>query len=307
MKRQVTVSVPATTANLGPGFDCLGLALEMRNRLTFTELSSGLEVTVTGEGAATIPTDDSNLVVRAAEQLFERADRRPGGLHILQENGIPIASGLGSSAAAVVGGIMGAAALVDSSLKRSQLLALANAMEGHPDNVTPALFGGLTLTVQDGDRLIVERLPVFPFQAGVVLPEFYLPTQGARSALPKVVPLSDAVFNASRLGLLIQALADGDFQKLKIAMQDRLHQPYRLPLIPGMAQAFEIAGNAGAVPALSGAGPSILVIAQEGLETTLTSVRRAFSDAGLQSRSWILPVSEQGCFVRVINKKGLAP
>ncbi|MEW5988225.1 MAG: homoserine kinase, partial [Chloroflexota bacterium] len=260
--KQVTVTVPATTANLGPGFDCLGLALGLYNEVTFTETAAGLAIQVTGEGSDRLPADDSNLVVRAAERLFQLAGRRPPGLRVQQRNTIPIGSGLGSSAAAVLGGMLAANALVGYPLARDEVLALAAGVEGHPDNVAPALLGGLVLALaadeestltpaplpgrERGGRLLVEQIDVPPLQVVVVLPAFELPTAVARAALSQQVPLTDAVFNAGRLGLLLRALARGDWAKLGAAMQDRLHQPYRLPLVPGLTEAMAAARAAGA-------------------------------------------------------------
>ncbi|MCI0577199.1 MAG: homoserine kinase [Chloroflexi bacterium] len=298
MVRQVTVTVPATTANLGPGFDCLGLALGLYNRVTFVETAGGLEVVIRGEGAEPLPTDETNLVVRAAGRLFQVVGRRPAGLRVVQENDIPVGSGLGSSAAAALGGLLAANALVNAGLEREALLALATEIEGHPDNVAPALYGGLALVIQDEGRLLVESIPVPEMEVAIVLPAFELPTAEARAALPKQVPLADAVFNAGRVGLLVRALAAGDYGRLGMATQDRLHQPYRLPLVPGLAQAFAAARAAGAAAvALSGAGPSLVAFAPAGHQAIGEAAMAAFASAGLESRSWILPVDGVGCRV----------
>jgi len=298
MNRTISVSVPATSANLGPGFDCLGLALELRNQVAIEEIESGLEVRVSGEGTVDIPRDGSNLAVRAMESLFQQTGRRPPGLRVYLDNKIPVRSGLGSSAAAVMGGLYAADALVAAHLAREELLRLAYEIEGHPDNVAPALYGGLTLVARDDAKLVVEELPVAALRVGLVLPQFEFPTSSARAVLPGVVPLSDAVHNLSRLGLLIRALANADYERLAMAMDDRLHQPYRLPLIPGMTQAFAEAKKAGATVALSGAGPSIILLAPKRLEAIVSRITAVFDAAGLPSRSWILPISKQGCRIR---------
>lgn len=296
----VNVLVPATTANLGPGFDCLGLALDLHNRITLRELESGQTIEVAGEGSDRLPADSSNLVLRAAERVFSETGRRPAGCHIRQENHIPISSGLGSSAAAVLGGILAANAVVGSPLDQRELLELAAEMEGHPDNVTPALFGGLTLAVSGASRLVVERFQIPQQKVAVVLPEFILSTSAARQALPRQVSLADAVFNIGRAGLLIRALEKGDYTRLAVAMEDRLHQPYRLPLIPGMTEAFEAGRNAGAAAvALSGAGPSVIAFARADHEKIALAMGRAFAAAGLQYRSWILSVQWQGSLVEM--------
>jgi homoserine kinase len=295
-RRQVKVSIPATTANLGPGFDCLGLALGLRNEICLTAVPQpGLNVEIQGEGAGQIPTDGRNLAVQAVARVFDLVGKRPSGLYIHQHNNIPICSGLGSSAAATLGGLLTANVLVDGGLSADQLLAEAVAVEGHPDNVIPAFYGGLTLSVVDGAALHIESITVPPIQVLIVLPDFTLPTAQARAALPTAVPLADAVFNLSRTGLLIRALERGDYTVLAEAMQDKLHQPYRIPLIPGMVAAMEAAKEAGAAAvALSGAGPSLAAFAPTGHERIAEAVQAAFNQVGLSSRFWILPADLRG-------------
>ncbi|MCB9419088.1 MAG: homoserine kinase [Ardenticatenaceae bacterium] len=294
--KQVKVSIPATTANLGPGFDCLGLALGLRNEIWMTAVSEpGLTIEVDGEGTGQIPTDAANLAVQAAEHIFELVGKRPSGLHIRQQNDIPISSGLGSSAAATLGGILAANALVDGALTEQQLVELAVSMEGHPDNIVPAFYGGLTLSVMDEDALHVETIAVPPLQVVIVLPDFDLPTAKARAALPAQIPLRDAIFNVSRVGLVIRALERGDFAVLALAMQDQMHQPYRLPLIPGMVDVFEVAKGEGATAVtLSGAGPSVAAFAPANHQAIAEAIQAAFAAAGLPSRAWILPVENTG-------------
>jgi homoserine kinase len=287
-----TNTIPATTANLGPGFDCLGLALSLTNQVTVKIADAGLSIEVHGEGAESIATDETNLVFKSAERLFERVGRRPPGLQIIQNNQIPVSSGLGSSAAAVLAGLLAANTLLGFPLTDTKLLTLATDIEGHPDNVTPAFYGGLTLSLFDGEDLIVDHIPVPDMTVVVVLPVFDLLTIEARAALPAQVPLSDAVFNASRVGLLVRALGAGDYDRLRIAMQDRLHQPYRMSLIPGMQTVFNEALEAGAAGVvLSGAGPSVVAFAPDNHEAIEKAMKEAFSAVGLESRSWILPIA----------------
>lgn len=291
----VIVTVPATTANLGPGFDCLGLALSLYNRVTFCEQKATFAITIAGEGADWLPTDESNLVWQAAQRLFEAVGRWPGGIAIYQENKIPAGSGMGSSAAAVVAGLVAANALVNGGLSPLQLLELATDIEGHPDNVAPALFGGLTLINQTDNGLHLERIPVPPLTVVLILPDFHLPTAQARAALPPTITRADAIFNIGRMGLLVRALEAGDWDKLRVAMQDRLHQPYRLPLVPGLKEAFAAAYQAGAVGvALSGAGPSLIAFAPTAHDKIAAASAAALAQAGLRSRSWILSVDMTG-------------
>lgn len=305
MAEIVKVTVPATTANLGPGFDCLGMALELCNRITLRPSEAGRVVEVTGEGSDLLPADDSNLVVRAAERIFDETGRRPNGYHIYQRNEIPVSSGLGSSASAVLGGMLAANAIVGSPLDQREVLELASEMEGHPDNVTPALLGGLTLTVSTPAGLVFERIQLPEMRVGVVLPDIALSTSAARQALPRTVAMADAVFNLGRVGLLVRALERGDYDRLALAVEDRLHQPYRLPLIPGMSNAFDAGREAGAAAvALSGAGPSVIAFSPDGHQRIVEAMSHAFEVQGVGVRSWVLAVRSQGSLVEGISKVG---
>lgn len=291
----LTVTVPATTANLGPGFDCLGLALTLYNRVTMQEADTQLTITISGEGADWLPRDERNLTWQAAKRLFAAANKWPSGVIIHQENQIPAGSGLGSSAAAVIGGVVAANELVQAGFSPAQLLQLAVEMEGHPDNVAPALLGGLTLINQENAGLHLEQIPVPPLSVVIVLPDFPLPTAQARAALPQNIPLQDAIFNIGRMGLLIRAFQAGDHEQLRLAMQDRLHQPYRLPLVPGLKEAFAAAYHAGASGvALSGAGPSLIAFAPAHHAAIAEACAAAFTQAGLRSRSWLLTIDPGG-------------
>ncbi len=294
--KQVKISVPATSANLGPGFDCLGLALNLHNYFTFTAVSdSTLQISITGTDAHKVATDETNLVYKCARIVFEKAGERPSGLIIEQENNIPVGSGLGSSSTAVLAGMLGANELLERPFTQEQILQFATEKEGHPDNVAPALHGGLILGVSHEAGLHIEQYALPTMQVVVVLPDFHLLTSEARAALPKQLTMQDAIFNASRTPLVIQALQTADYEKLSIAMQDRLHQPYRIPLIPGMTDAFAAAKGAGAkAVALSGAGPSLIAFAPCGHDEIAERVTAVFTRANLQSRTWILEVDTTG-------------
>lgn len=298
MANKVTVSVPATSANLGPGFDCLGLALELRNTVTFTYSESGIEVEINGEGSDSLPLDGSNLVIDSALQMLTRAGQPLRDFKISMQNRIPIASGLGSSAAAVIAGITGANALIGSPFNATDIVELAAEIEGHPDNVAPAYFGDLVLTIAEGKRLIIEHIPMPEMRVIVVMPDFKLTTEQARAALPEMIPIRDAVFNLARASLLVRALTTRDFEQLVFAVQDRIHQPYRLGLIPGMEEAFEVAKASGAAAvALSGAGPSLIAFAAQDHEQISEAIMNTFRDHGLACRSWILPIDQRGTLV----------
>lgn len=265
--RGVRVRVPATSANLGPGFDTLGIALAHGDELTATVREApGATVQVSGVGEGEVPTDASNLVVRSAAHVFERLGRQLPGLDVTAQNRIPHGRGMGSSGSAIVAGVMIAAGLLQSDpvapveLSEEQLLGFATELEGHPDNVAPALFGGLTIawTTPDGPRF--KRLMVHRGVAPLVLvPSFTMSTELARSLQPKHVPHEDAVFNVSRSALLIAALTQSP-ELLLEATEDRLHQNYRGDAMPATRDLIRELREAGHPAVVSGAGPSILVL-----------------------------------------------
>ena len=266
-QRAFRVRVPATSANLGPGFDTLGIALAYGDELVVvTRDEPGADVTVEGVGAGVVETDERNLVVRSAAHVFERLGRTLPGLSIEAHNRIPHGRGMGSSGSAIVAGVMIAAGLLASDaedpleLSEAQLLAYATELEGHPDNVAPALFGGLTIawTNEDGPRF--KRLLVHRGVAPLVLvPSFTMSTEHARSLQPKQVPHEDAVFNVSRSALLIAALTQSP-ELLLEATEDRLHQNYRGAAMPETRDLIGALREEGHAAVVSGAGPSILVL-----------------------------------------------
>ncbi len=267
-QRAVRVRVPATSANLGPGFDTLGIALAYGDELTaVTRSAPGALVHVTGVGEGEVPTDETNLVVRSAAHVFERLGRPMPGLELTAHNRIPHGRGMGSSGSAIVAGVMIAAGLLASDpeapidLSEEQLLAFATELEGHPDNVAPALFGGLTIAWSTEDGPKFKRLMVHRGVAPLVLvPSFTMSTELARSLQPKQVPHEDAVFNVSRSALLIAALTQSP-ELLMEATQDRLHQDYRGEAMPATRDLIRELREAGFPAVVSGAGPSILVLA----------------------------------------------
>ncbi|MGJ4842958.1 MULTISPECIES: homoserine kinase [unclassified Leifsonia] len=264
--RAVTVKVPATSANLGPGFDTLGLALALYDELQVSVRDEpGATVEVIGVGAGEVPTDETNLVVRAIAHTFESVGIPMPGLQLVARNNIPHGRGLGSSGAAIVSGIMAAKGLLDGivDIDAQGLLALANDMEGHPDNVAPALFGGLTIAwvTPEGPRfkkLIVHR-GVSPL---VLVPQHVMSTALARSLQPQSVPHEDAVFNVSRSALLVAALIQSP-ELLHAATEDKLHQSYRASAMPETDRLITLLRENGFAAVVSGAGPSILVLCSD--------------------------------------------
>ena len=259
----VTVTVPASSANLGPGFDALGLALGLHDRITAEAVDSGLEIAVEGEGRGAVPLDDTHLVVQAMHAAFDLLGGRPSGLRLTCVNAIPHGRGLGSSSAAIVGGIVLARALVaggDTLLDDAAAYQLAVDLEGHPDNVAAAMFGGLTIAWVDGAAAEVERLET-DVQVTVYVPPVAVSTQKARGLLPDVVPHEDAALNAGRAALLIAALT-GAPHRLISATEDRIHQGYRAEAMPESYKLLRRLRVDGVPAIISGAGPTVLAFAR---------------------------------------------
>lgn len=319
----ITVTVPATTANLGPGFDCIGAALTLYNQFKFTRLDAGsaerVSITVTGAEAQLVKTDESNLLYQAFVKFYERLGQLPPPVQVEIDLGVPLARGLGSSATAIVGGLVGANQLAGTPLDDRELLEWAIALEGHPDNVVPALLGGCRLAVRDlgnepqrrGERRGEERergewvvcdvgwhSDVVPV---VAIPDFELSTREARRVLPGEVSRADAIFNAAHLGLLVRGLELGRGDWLRAALQDRLHQPYRQVLIPGyeaVRRAAMMAGAWGVV--ISGAGPTLLALVDaERAAAVEVAMQTAWQDEGIMAQVRSLSIATQGAYVRV--------
>jgi homoserine kinase len=283
---RLTVTAPASSANLGPGFDCLAVALELRNEVVVSASGGGGAVSVDGEGAAAVPADASNLFVRA----FAAAGADPAGLSFAMRNDIPLARGLGSSAATIAAGV--AAGLAWDGRAGDPLPAAA-AMEGHPDNVAAALLGGVTVAWTAGGEARALRLASCPVDFVCVIASDELETMRARAALPAQVPHADAAHTAGRAALLVAALDTGRADAIADALDDRLHEPYRAPLVPLLA---DVRGRIGGIPAygatLSGAGPSVLVWCEPGSGAAV-----AERLDGLGARAVPLAVADQGVTV----------
>ena len=256
-------------------------------------------MSITGEGEQTLPTDETNAIAAAALQLYALVGKDPGGLVIRCINRIPLMSGLGSSSAALLTGMLGANALLGEPFSRKDILTMATENEGHPDNVVPAMLGGLVASVVRGDRIVTRKLLVSPMAITVVFPDFYFPTKAARAILPEYVLREDAIFNVSRAVLVIKSLETGDLALLGEVMEDCLHQPYRLPLIPGAQAAMQAARQAGASAlALSGAGPSLIAFSRQPADAGIgLAMQYAFMQAGLTARIFPLNISQSGASV----------
>ncbi|AKA68331.1 homoserine kinase [Clostridium scatologenes] len=257
----VEVRVPATSANMGPGFDCLGIAVNMYNKFIVEEIEEGLIF----EGCDDKFKNEDNLIYRAMKRCFEKIGYNPKGLKIKIESEIPVSRGLGSSAACVIGGVVCANELAGRILDNQQLLDLAVEVEGHPDNINPAFCGGMTVSISEGEEVVYNKVNI---KEGIkfcaLIPNFTLSTEKARAVLPKNVDYKEGIYNIGRTALLISALNNGDFHLLKFACKDKLHQDYRAQLIENFYSVKEQCEKLNCLGVfLSGAGPTIMVMLKE--------------------------------------------
>ena len=292
--------VPASSANFGPGFDVLAVALDVTNTYDVWEMQGGLTIEVAGEGTGAIPTDERNLFYSSMMTFFALSGYQPPGLLIRQENVIPIARGLGSSAATIIGGLLAARFFSGYGMDDDRLLDMASSLEGHADNTSAAFWGGFILSIpQDGGRHTVRKLS-WPLGLNCCLfvPELLVSTESAREVLPETYKAEDVIHNLSRLALFLSALEEGRLEDLELAFQDRLHQPYRAELVPGLNDIIAAASKAGAHGAfLSGAGPSVLALysgdklAGERVAKAMAVAARGF---GLEGKTLVPEVRVRG-------------
>lgn len=296
----VTVTVPATTANLGPGFDCIGAALTLYNRFQFTLLeptAPPVKMQVTGVDAQHVSRETDNVLYQAFVKVYRQLGQTPPAVEIKIELGVPLSRGLGSSATAIVGGIVGANLLTDRPLEVTEIMELAIALEGHPDNVVPALLGGCRLAVERDRRWQVCEIPWHRDLIPVVaIPDFELSTKAARAVLPSDIPRADAIFNLAHFGLLLRGLETANPDWLQVGMQDRLHQPYRQPLIRGYDAVRRAAIAAGAYEvAISGAGPTLLALTNPTQSQAVANVMtQAWQALGVTAIAQCLSLDSQG-------------
>ena len=258
----VKVKVPATSANMGAGFDCLGVALGLYNYVEAEETDNGLVIDIKDSTADYLPGNERNLVYRSMKTLFDEVGYTAKGLHLVQKNDIPVTRGLGSSSAGIVGGLLAANEISKADLSRDEILAIAARIEGHPDNVAPAIMGGMTVNVTDFGKFKYVRTDVpEDLMFAAFVPEFTLSTKKARGVLPKTVSVRDAVFNMGRSALLMSSIMTGKYENIRAATADKLHQRYRKKFIPNIDDVFKAAYRADALGVyLSGAGPAVVAI-----------------------------------------------
>lgn len=306
---KISVKVPATTANLGPGFDCLGMALPVYNTITIEETvlpGTGIEINAINNDSSTddllfehIPMDETSIIYKAVELLYNSIGQTPSELKITVQSQIPIARGLGSSASVIVGGLLAANELLGHPADEVALLSIATEVEGHPDNVTPAIVGGLCLSSREDDGSIIYRKLNWPeeWNITVCIPDYELSTDISRSVLPKEVPMENAVYNSKRLAMLIEAINTKDVELMRLALHDRLHQPYRMKLVPGLDKIIENLKHEESVLGcvLSGAGPAIVVISlKNDLDKIKSIVKDTWEDMNVKVNIMTLPVEQNG-------------
>lgn len=278
----IKLKIPATSANLGSGFDAVGVAVNLYNEIAFQEWDSLL---IESMDDTPVPTDESNLVYQSVKRLYDECGKTLKGVHIQQWNNIPFARGLGSSSACIVGGLKGGNHLLGNPLSKEDLLRLAVSIEGHPDNVAPALLGGVVAAVLQDEHVYYVKEPLKnDLQFVVVIPDFPLKTTDAREALPKMVSHEDARFNLARSALMVLSLARGEYQNLKVATGDKLHQPYRYPFIKGGQELIDYCYNKGAYAGMiSGAGSSLIALVDKNNTDFVPSIRNYLNE---NNKNW---------------------
>ncbi len=298
--KKVSVRVPATSANCGPGFDTLGLACTLYNDLTYEIVDGkGFQLNVIGEGAEYLKPYGRNLAFASFLKVWNKiTDNERIALKVSMNNRIPMSRGLGSSSSAIVAGLYAANALCNNYYSKEQLLDIATEIEGHPDNVAPAIYGGFTISYMEQEKAHSLRLlPAKPLKFIAVVPERKLPTILARQAIPETVSHKDAVYNISRASLLVGALLGGHYEFLQMALNDKLHQPYRSHLIPGLADVFSAAKDAGAYNAIiSGAGSTVMAYAAPELDCDIIgrAMVKAFAANNEKAIYHILDLDTEG-------------
>ncbi len=303
---KVSVKVPATTANLGPGFDCLGLALPVYNEITVEETvmpGSGIEINIIEDSETydilSIPRNEDNIVYKAIELLYNFVGQSVSDIKITIKTNIPVARGMGSSASVIVGGLMAANKLLGSPADDAVLLSIASEVEGHPDNVTPAMFGGFCLSSVEDDGSVIYSKILWPddWKLTVLIPDYELDTRIARSVLPESISIPDAAYNIRKCAMLIDAVYRQDSELMKKCLKDKLHQPYRENLVKGFKELSELVENKDDILGcvISGAGPTILIISKNnGFEKAENEIKHVFEDLNVNCDIRTFSIENEG-------------
>ncbi|MDD5686295.1 MAG: homoserine kinase [Elusimicrobia bacterium] len=303
---KIKIKIPATTSNFGAGYDVLGAALKLYNEIEVNIVQCpksnvrGLKIDIEGEGEEKLPRDEKNIVWQAMKKVFDILHITHNTLHIRFINHIPLARGLGSSAAARLGGFIAANKICGSKLSDNEIIQMVTKLEGHPDNVVPSLFGGLCVCNYNGKDIKCTKIKMpGDLKAVLCIPDFEVSTDKARKILPKMISREDAVFNSSRVGFFLSAIIQKKYNLLGTAMEDRLHQPYRKKLIPGMEEVFSSAKKSGAYGVcISGSGSTILSLSSQRLSVGIgKSMQRAFAGHRIKSKYIVCDFDNKGVLV----------
>ncbi len=304
MTGKATARIPASTTNLGPGFDVLGLALQLYSTITLDITGNSSEVVVSGIDEDKIPSSTDHIAFQAVELIYQRSGIPiPNGLKLTIANGIPAIRGLGGSGTAILGGLLTANVICGNKFTPSEILNFASVIEGHPDNVAASLYGGLVISVQEKEHIHTIQLKCDPnLNVVLAIPDFTLSTKKARNVLPKTVDFADAIYNISRSSLLVASIATGKLDMLSVAMNDKIHQPYRSSLIPGFDDVVEAATSAGALSiALSGAGPTIAAYCTQNMDKVGSKMRTVLQKHNISCEIKVLAADLEGAKVQVHN------
>lgn len=297
----IYVRVPATSANMGPGFDSLGIALGLYNTLKISELESG--IVVYNNSKEYIPVGEKNMVYRACCRVFDEVGYRKKGIRIIQNSDIPVTRGLGSSSACIIGGMLAANAISGRKLPYSRILDLAAEMEGHPDNVTPALFGGFCIAANEGGRTVYTSNKLNPaLKIAIMVPDFFVSTREARVTLPEKVTLKNSSYNISRAALLTSLLLNEKYDDLKYAVGDRLHQTYRKDNIPNFDEVMDKSYEFGAKATyLSGSGPTMVSLLSGGYAKFESKMSEFLKTLDVKWRVKVYPIDNVGAILKEIK------
>lgn len=284
----IKVKVPASSANMGAGFDTLGVAVSLYNRIMLEEIPEGLVInTINPTGF--VLQNENNLIYRAMKVVFDEVSYKPTGIKIVQDSAVPVTRGLGSSSACIIGGMIGANVMSGRQLSYSDILDLATKMEGHPDNVAPALYGGFCVSMTDNGHTYTKSYKLNPsIKFAVMIPDYFVATKKSRGLLPEQVRLSDAAYNISRASMFQAALISGDMEILKAAADDKLHQPYRKLYVDGMEEIFKKSYESGSrATYLSGSGPTIVSVIDGNYDKFKADMLKFFKE---NSHRWICKI-----------------
>lgn len=295
----VKVRVPATSANIGPGFDSMGLALGLYNYVTAEETDQGLKIDILDDSRKFLANDERNLVYTSMKAVFDKVGYQPKGIHLTLENNVMVTRGLGSSSAGIVSGLVAANEMTGNQLSADTLLYMAADIEGHSDNVTPALLGGFTVNVKQNNRIQYVRTEIKDdLRFATLVPDFFLQTKKARSVLPRSVSMRDAVYNTGRSALLAASIMSGKYENIRAAVGDKLHQRYRKRLIPRMDELFRCCYANGALGVyLSGAGPTIVAIVHRDNQTFEEAMNEVLSQRMRNWKLYMLKADNRGAIV----------